>query len=130
MSTTQARKIIDEALTTIKQTDEERARPQISSKSQAAQQLTAMRSKASAGSTPKPSTAMDAIHEIQAAIGALQMAIDAATVDISSAADPRARRQAQERLARLLEQMTRLEQQWKLAKERQLNESPVKTFKL
>lgn len=130
MSTTQTRKIIEEALTTIKQTDEERARPQISSKSQATQKMTAMRSKASSGSTPKPSTAMDAIHEIQAAIGALQLAIDAATVDISSAPDPRARRQAQERLARLLEQMTRLEQQWKLAKERQLNESPVKKFKL
>ena len=65
--------------------------------------------------------AMDAIHDIEAALGNLQDAINAATADIGSAKNPAQRASAEGRLARLMEQKRRLEMQLGQARVRQLN---------
>ena len=65
--------------------------------------------------------AMDAIHDIEAALGNLQDAINAATADIGSAKNPAQRASAEARLARLMEQKRRLEMQLGQARVRQLN---------
>ena len=73
---------------------------------------------------PVPSTAMDTIHSIQAAIGTLQQSINAAVADLANAKTPGEAKKAQQRLMALVEQMARLEQQLQDAKVRQINEAP------
>jgi len=121
------RPILNEALTVARQADAERnadKKQAMPDKTTVAQRIASTRQKAS--STPSqqaaPSTAMDQIHELEAAIGSLQLGIDAATADIANAGTPDARKKAEQRLAGLLKQMARLQEQLWMARQRQLNE--------
>lgn len=121
------RPILNEALTVARQADAERNaenKQTMPDKTTVAQRIASTRQKAS--STPSqraaPSTAMDQIHELEAAIGSLQLGIDAATADIANSGTPDARTKAEQRLASLLKQMARLQEQLWMARQRQLNE--------
>ena len=121
------RPILNEALTVARQADAERnaeKKQAIPDKTTVAQRIASTRQKASRTSSPQaaPSTAMDQIHELEAAIGSLQLGIDAATADIANAGTPEAKAKAAQRLAGLLKQMTRLQEQLWMARQRQLNE--------
>ena len=78
------KRIVEEAMTTVKQADDEHVKkPAIASIEQATQRMKAMRdSGTTAATSPIPSTAMDIIHSIQAAMGALQQSINAAVADL------------------------------------------------
>ena len=121
------RTIVNEALTVARQADAERNsenKQTMPDKTTVAPRIASTRQKAS--STPShqaaPSTAMDQIQELEAAIGSLQLGIDAATADIANAGTPDARKKAEQRLAGLLKQMARLQEQLLMARQRQLNE--------
>lgn len=121
------RPILNEALTVARQADAERNaenKQTMPDKSTVAQRIASTRQKASSAPSQQaaPSTAMDQIHELEAAIGSLQVGIDAATADIASAGTPEARKRAEQRLASLLKQMSRLQEQLWMARQRQLNE--------
>ncbi|MEZ2298669.1 hypothetical protein [Variovorax sp. RCC_210] len=119
-------RIVEDAMTTAKQADDEHVKkPVIATTEQATQRMKAMRDTGTTVYTPKPSTAMDTINSIQAAIGALQQSINAAVADMANAKTPDEARKAQQRLMALMEQMARLEQQLQEAKVRQINEAPV-----
>ena len=124
--------IVEDALTIAKQADDEHVRkPAIASIEQATQRMKAMRdSGTTAATSPMPSTAMDTIHSIQAAMGALQQSINAAVADVANAKTPDEAKKAQQRLTALMEQMARLEQQLQEAKVRQINEAPVRKLKI
>ncbi|MCU4118424.1 relaxase/mobilization nuclease domain-containing protein [Variovorax sp. N23] len=124
-------RIVEDAMTTAKQADDEHVKkPVIASTEQATQRMKAMRDSGTTVSTPKPSTAMDTINSIQAAIGALQQSINAAVADMANATTPDEAKKAQQRLMALMEQMARLEQQLQDAKVRQINEAPVMKLKV
>ncbi len=119
--------IVNEALTVARQADTERIaenKQSMPDKTTVAQRIASTRQKASSVASPQaaPSTAMDQIHELEAAIGSLQLSVDAATADVANALKPKARGKAEQRLASLLKQMARLQHQLWLAKQRQLNE--------
>lgn len=121
------RPILNEALTVARQANAERnaeSKQSMPDKTTVAQRIASTRQKAS--STPSqraaPSTAMDQIHELEAAIGSLQFGIDAATADIANAGTPEQKKRAEQRLASLLKQMARLQEQLWMARQRQLNE--------
>lgn len=129
------RPILNEALTVARQADAERnaeKKQTMPDKTTVAQRIASTRQKASSTSSHQepPSTAMDQIHELEAAIGSLQVGIDAATADIASAGTPEARKRAEQRLASLLKQMSRLQEQLWMARQRQLNEGGGKKLKL
>lgn len=65
--------------------------------------------------------AMDAVHELENALGGLQTDVNAAIADVSNARTPTDRSKAESRLARLMEQKRRLEILLAKAKVRQLN---------
>ena len=124
------RPILNEALTVARQADAERiaeSKQSMPDKTTVAQRIASTRQKASSApsSQAAPSTAMDQIHELEAAIGSLQLGIDAATADIANAGTPDARKKAEQRLAGLLKQMARLQEQLLMARQRQLNEGSV-----
>lgn len=124
-------RVVEDAMTTAKQADDELIRkPVIASMEQATQRMKAMRDNGTTVTSPVPSTAMDTINSIQAAIGALQHSINAAVADIANAATPDEAKKTQQRLAALMEQMARLEQQLQEAKVRQINEVPVMKLKV
>jgi Relaxase/Mobilisation nuclease domain len=124
-NTPHTERIVEDAMTTAKQADDEHVKkPVIASTEQATQRMKAMRENGTTVSTPKPSTAMDTIHSIQVAIGALQQSINAAVADMANAKTPDEAKKAQQRLMALMEQMARLEQQLQEAKVRQINEAP------
>ena len=124
-TTPHTQRIVDDAMTTAKQADDEHIKkPAIASMEQATQRMKAMRENRSSTASTVPSTAMDTIHSIQAAIGALQQSINAAVADMANATTPDEAKKAQQRLAALMEQMARLEQQLQDAKVRQVNERP------
>lgn len=77
-----------------------------------------------------PSLALEQLNELLAAIGNLQTSVDAATADVANAKTPEARKQAEQRLARLRIQMMRLNQQLQMARQRQLNEGGRTKLKL
>lgn len=121
--------IITEALTVARQTDAERIAEKTTEKKltlpdkpTAIQNIASTRQKATSTAQVAPSTAMDQVHELEAAIGSLQLGVDAATADIANAQTPEARKRAEQRLASLLKQMARLQHQLWLAKQRQINE--------
>jgi len=121
------RPILNEALTVALQADAERDaenKQTMPDKTTVAQRIASTRQKASSASSHQaaPSTVMDQIHELEAAIGSLQLGIDAATADIANAGTPDARKKAEQRLAGLLKQMARLQEQLWMARQRQLNE--------
>lgn len=124
-------RIVEDAMTTAKQADDEHVKkPVIATTEQATQRMKAMRENGTTVYTPKPSTAMDTINSIQAAIGALQQSINAAVADMANATTPDEAKKAQQRLMALMEQMARLEQQLQDAKARQINEAPVMKLKV
>ena len=92
--------------------------------------MKALRESGTTVASPVPSTAMDTINSIQAAIGALQQSINAAVADMANATTPDEAKKAQQRLMALMEQMARLEQQLQDAKVRQVNEAPGMKLKL
>ena len=121
------RPILNEALTVARQADAERNaenKQTMPDKITVAQQIASTREKARSTSSHQaaPSTAMDQIHELEAAIGVLQLGIDAATADIANAGTPEQKKKAEQRLAGLLKQMARLQEQIWMARQRQLNE--------
>ena len=121
------RPILNEALTVARQADAERNaenKQSMPDKTAVGQRIASTRQKASSTSSHQaaPSTAMDQIQELEAAIGSLQLGIDAATADIANAGTPDARQKAEQRLAGLLKQMARLQEQLWMARQRQLNE--------
>lgn len=130
--TPRTKRIVEDALTTAKQADDEHVKkPAIASIEQATQRMKAMRdSGTTAATSPIPSTAMDTIHSIQAAMGALQQSINAAVADVANTKTPDEAKRAQQRLATLMELMARLEQQLQQAKVRQINEAPVRKLKI
>lgn len=65
--------------------------------------------------------AMDAVHDVEAAINSLQGDINAAITDVGRATTPEQRSNAERRLAKLMEQKRRLEVQLGMAKMRQVN---------
>jgi hypothetical protein len=91
--------------------------------------MKAMRESGTPVYTPTPSTAMDTINSIQAAIGALQQSINAALADMANAEAPDEAKKAQQRLMALMDQMARLEQPLREAKVRQINETPTMKLK-
>lgn len=124
-------RIVEDAMTTARQADDEHVKkPVIATTEQATQRMKAMRDTGTTVYTPKPSTAMDTINSIQAAIGALQHSINAAVADMANAKTPDEAKKAQQRLMALMEQMARLEQQLQEAKVRQINEAPVMKLKV
>ena len=130
-TTPHTQRIVGDAMTTAKQADEEHVKkPVIASTEQATQRMKAMRENGTTVTSPMPSTAMDTIHSIQAAIGALQQSINAAVSDVANAQTPDEAKKAQQRLATLMEQMARLERQLQEAKVRQINEAPVRKLKM
>lgn len=130
-TTPHTQRIVKDAMTTAKQADDEHVKkPAIASMEQATQRMKAMRENGTTAASVVPSTAMDTIHSIQAAIGALQQSINAAVADIANVSTPDEAKKAQQRLAALMEQMARLEQQLHDAKIRQINEAPVKKLKV
>lgn len=117
--------IISEALTVARQADAERtAEKKLTppDKGTVGQNIARTRQKTMSTAQEAPSTAMDRVHELEAAIGRLQLGIDAATADIANAQTPEARKRAEQRLASLLKQMARLQHQLWLAKQRQIND--------
>ena len=70
--------------------------------------------------------AMDAVHDVEAAISSLQGDINAAITDVGRATTPEQRSNAERRLAKLMEQKRRLEVQLGMAKMRQVNEAGAK----
>ena len=129
-TTPHTKRIVEDAMTTAKQADEEHVKkPVIASTEQATQRMKAMRENGTTVTSPVPSTAMDTILSIQAAIGALQQSINAAVADMANATTPDEAKKAQQRLVALMEQMARLEQQLQDAKVRQINEAPVMKLK-
>jgi len=89
-------RIVEDAMTTAKQADDEQVRkPAIASLEQATQRMKAMRDTGTTITSPVPSTAMDTIHSIQAAIGALQQSINAAVADMANATKPDEAKKAQ-----------------------------------
>jgi len=66
-------------------------------------------------------SAMDAVHDVEAAINSLQGDINAAITDVGRATTPEQRSNAERRLAKLMEQKRRLEVQLGMAKMRQVN---------
>ena len=121
------RPIVNEALTVARQADAERIaenKQSMPDKTAVGQRIASTRQKASSTASHQvaPSTAMDQIQELEAAIGSLQLGIDAATADIANAGTPDARKKAEQRLAGLLKQMARLQEQLWMARQRQLNE--------
>lgn len=60
----------------------------------------------------------------------MQQSIIAAVADMANAKTPDEAKKAQQRLATLMEQMARLEQQLQDARVRQINEASVKRLKL
>lgn len=126
-TTPNTQRIVDDAMTIAKQADDEHIKkPAIASMEQATQRMKAMRENGSTATSAVPSTAMDTIHSMQAAIGALQQSINAAVADMANATTPDEAKKAQQRLVVLMEQMARLEQQLQDAKIRQFNEAPVR----
>jgi len=124
-------RIVEDAMTTAKQADDEHIKkPVIASTEQATQRMKALRESGTTVASPVPSTAMDTINSIQAAIGALQQSINAAVADMANATTPDEAKKAQQRLMALMEQMARLEQQLQDAKVRQVNEAPGMKLKL
>ena len=78
----------------------------------------------SAGTTTddtRQHAAMDAVHDVEAAINSLQGDINAAITDVGRATTPQQRSNAERRLAQLMEQKRRLEVQLGMAKMRQVN---------
>ena len=65
--------------------------------------------------------AMDAVHDVEAAISSLEGDINAAITDVGRATTPEQRSNAERRLAKLMEQKRRLEVQLGIAKTRQIN---------
>lgn len=65
--------------------------------------------------------AMDAVHDVEAAISSLQGDINAAITDVGRATTPEQRSSAERRLAKLMEQKRRLEVQLGMAKMRRVN---------
>lgn len=113
-------------MTTAKQAGNEHVkRPVIASIEEATQRTKALRETGTTSHSPVPSTAMDTIKSIQAAIGAFHRFINAAVADMANATTPDEAKKAQQRLMALMEQMARLEQQLQEAKVRQINEVPV-----
>lgn len=130
-TTPHTQRIVEDAMTTAKQADDEHVKkPVIASTEQATQRMKAMRESGTTVTSPVPSTAMDTIHSIQAAIGALQHSINVAVADMANAKTPDEAKKAQQRLMALMEQMARLEQQLQDAKVRQINEAPGMKLKL
>ncbi len=125
-------RIVEDAMTTVKQADDEHVKkPGIASTEQATKRMKAMRENGTTVvASSVPSTAMDTIHSIQAAIGALQQSINAAVADMANAKTPDEAKKAQQRLMALMEQMVKLEQQLQEAKVRQINEVPVMKLKV
>ena len=124
-------RIVEDAMTTAKQANDEHVKkPAIACMEQAVQRMQAMRDTGTTVTSTVPSTAMDTINSIQAAMGSLQQSINAAVADVANAATPDEAKKAQQRLATLMEQMTRLEQQLLEAQVRQINEAPVKRLRL
>ena len=121
--------IISEALTVVRQADAERIAETktertlaLPDKATAIKNIAQTRQNATSTAQEAPSTAMDQIHELEAAIGSMQLGVDAATADVVNAHSPDARKKAEQRLAGLLKQMARLQHQLLLAKQRQINE--------
>lgn len=118
--------IISEALTVAHQADAERTAEKkltLPDKATVSKNIANTRQKATSTAQQTPSTAMDQIHELEAAIGNLQLGIDAATADVANAQTPEASKKAAQRLSSLVIQMIRLQHQLLLAKQRQVNES-------
>ena len=131
MPVNQMRKIIQEALTTATQVSADRAAEfKTKPKAESISGMLAIRSKAITPGGFSNVSGLDAIHEVQNAIGVLQLAIDAAVADVSGAKTPREKRQAETRLASLLMQLSRLNQQLEAAKVRQINQPSGLRLKL
>lgn len=117
--------IVNEALTVARQADAERNTENkltMPDKTTVAQQIASTRQKASSTSSHQAAaTAMDQIHELEAAVDVLQLGIDAAKADIANAGTPEQKTRAEQRLAGLLKQMARLQEQLWMARQRQLN---------
>jgi hypothetical protein len=124
-------RIVEDAMITAKQADDEHVKkPAIATTEQATQRMKAMRGSGTTSYSPVASTAMNTINSIQAAIGVLQQSINAAVADMANAKTPDEAKKAQQRLMALMEQMARLEQQLQEAKVRQINEAPVMKLKV
>lgn len=117
------RKIIREALTIANEVKGQKPVAfEIKSKTEAVSGMLAVRSKALKPEGVSQASTLDAIQEVQNAIGLLQTAIDGAVADLAAARTPKDKQQAEARLASLLMQMSRLNQQLKAAKVRQINQ--------
>ena len=121
--------IISEAMTVARQADAERIAEKTTEKkltlpdrATAIKNIARTRQNATSTAQEAPSTTMDQIHELEAAIGSLQLGVDAATADVANAHSPDARKKAEQRLAGLLKQMARLQHQLWLGRQRQINE--------
>lgn len=125
--------IITEALTTLRHTHAEKASAanviQLPGKQAIGQRIAEQRERSTAAADA-PSLALEQLNELLAAIGNLQTSVDAATADVANAKTPEARKQAEQRLARLRIQMMRLNQQLQMARQRQLNEGGRTKLKL
>lgn len=121
------RKVIDNALTLARASGQIKSPTPDNQASSVVGRINSIRAKAgsrTASAANAPSFAMDAVRDIGAAIGEVQGSIDAAMADIQAARSPMERRSAEDRLAKLLEQMRRLHEQLQAARRRQLNETP------
>ena len=117
------RKIIREALTIANEVKGQKPVAfEIKSKTEAVSGMLAVRSKALKPEGISQTSTLDAIQEVQNAIGLLQTAIDGAVADLAAARTPKDKQQAEARLASLLMQMSRLNQQLEAAKVRQINQ--------
>ena len=76
-------------------TNEHVKKPITASTEQVTQRIKAMRESGTTVTSPVPSTAMDTINSIQAAIGALQQSINAAVADMANAKTPEEAKKAQ-----------------------------------
>lgn len=125
------RKIIREALTIANEVKGQKPVAfEIKSKTEAVSGMLAVRSKALKPEGISQTSTLDAIQEVQNAIGLLQTAIDGAVADLAAARTPKDKQQAEARLASLLMQMSRLNQQLKAAKVRQINQPSGSKLKI
>jgi hypothetical protein len=114
------KQIIADSLATAQQLRAERTPPTIN-KMNALRRMKQIRQQASSKTDLREHADMDAIQDIQNALGEIESDIHAATADMNHAKNPEQRRKAEERLAKLVAQKNRLLQQLEQAKIRQIN---------
>ena len=125
------RRIIREALEIANETKGQKPMAfENKSKTEAVSGMLAIRAKALKPGGVSQTSTLDAIQEVQNAIGMLQTAIDGAVADLAAARTPKDKQQAEARLASLLMQMSRLNQQLEAAKVRQINQPSRNKLKL